>query len=123
MLKRFARNNKGFTLVELMIVVVIIGILIAIAVPIYNSSTASAEANACKANQRTIEAAIMQWRAANNNTTGNPSWDQLVGEGKYLTEKPMCGGKEYDLTKIPVKCPNNKPSHQRDSSSSTSPSP
>jgi len=122
MLKRFARNNKGFTLVELMIVVVIIGILIAIAVPIYNSSTASAEANACKANQRTIEAAIMQWQAANNRTDNPSNWDELVGEGKYLTEKPKCGGKEYDL-KIPVKCPNDIPSHQRGSSSSTSPSP
>jgi len=123
MLKRFARNNKGFTLVELMIVVVIIGVLIAIAVPIYNNSTASAEANACKANQRTIEAAIMQWRAANNSTSYPDNWDELVGPDKYLTEKPMCGGKEYDLKTIPVKCPNNEPSHQRDSSSSTSPSP
>lgn len=123
MLKRFARNNKGFTLVELMIVVVIIGILIAIAVPIYNSSTASAEANACKANQRTIEAAIMQWRAANNRTDNPSNWDELVGPDKYLTEKPKCGGIEYDLKTIPVKCPNNISSHQRGSSSSTSPSP
>jgi len=122
MLKRFARNNKGFTLVELMIVVVIIGILIAIAVPIYNSSTASAEANACKANQRTIEAAIMQWQAANNSTGYPSNWNELVGEGKYLTEIPKCGGTQYKL-EIPVKCPNNKPSHQRGSSSSTSPSP
>lgn len=122
MLKRFARNNKGFTLVELMIVVVIIGVLIAIAVPIYNSSTASAEANACKANQRTIEAAIMQWRAANNRTDYPSDWNQLVGPGLYLTEQPYCGTEEYNLT-IPVTCPRNIPSHQRGPSSSTSPSP
>lgn len=54
---RKVRNQKGFTIMELMIVIVIIGILIAIAVPAYNRFTARARRSACLSNQRTLESA------------------------------------------------------------------
>jgi len=63
---RKLKNKKGFTLVELMVVVVIICILVAIAVPIYNSSTAKAQEKACLANLRTLDSAIAQYAADNN---------------------------------------------------------
>jgi len=40
---RSIRNNKGFTLIELMIVVVIIGILAALAIPKFNNASARAK--------------------------------------------------------------------------------
>lgn len=53
-----SNNEKGFTLVELMVVLVIIGILVAIAVPVYTTVQENARLNAHMANIRTIEGTI-----------------------------------------------------------------
>lgn len=63
------QNQKGFTLVELMVVVVILGILVAIAVPVYTNVTARAERSAVEANLRTIDGAIMTYYATVDNPT------------------------------------------------------
>jgi len=60
MFKKALKNKKGFTLVELMVVVAILGVLIAVAVPVYNNVTTKAELSTIKANLRIINSAIMQ---------------------------------------------------------------
>lgn len=72
MFKRFVKllnrknNQKGFTLVELMVVVVIIGVLAAIAVPVYNGATDKATIAAVQANARTVNGAIQVYLSVNS---------------------------------------------------------
>ena len=66
-------NMKGFTLVEIMIVVAIIGLLIAIALPNFLEARKKAQARTCVANMRNVDGAIQQCSIEEPTTAS--TWD------------------------------------------------
>lgn len=69
MFNRLLKNRKGFTLIELMIVVAILGILASLAVASFgDTSSAKARVGKIKGDLRTIESAMLMYKLDNNNT-------------------------------------------------------
>jgi len=57
------RNQRGFTIMELMIVIVIIGVLSVIGVPAYKGYTDRAKKAACDAQIKTVKTAVGMYYA------------------------------------------------------------
>ena len=60
------RNQKGFTLVELLIVVIILGILAAVVIPQFNSAATESKEAALASNLATIRQAIEMYKVQHN---------------------------------------------------------
>jgi prepilin-type N-terminal cleavage/methylation domain-containing protein len=83
--------RRGFTLAELMIVVLIIGILQAIAMPNFMRARETSRAKACVENLHRIEMAKEQW-ALETGAPGSatPKAADLFGATLYLRSAPHC---------------------------------
>lgn len=65
---RFLKNIGGWTLVELIIVIIILGLISAVAIPAYLDLTTNAKINACQAQQAACKSAVLLYYAKNMGT-------------------------------------------------------
>lgn len=93
---KFLKSKKGFTLVELMIVVVIMAILVAVAVPIYSAVTKKAKIKTCAANQREIQSQVNAALLGDIITFGAEETT------KSFTLKTDSAGEDADWTNAPT---------------------
>jgi prepilin-type N-terminal cleavage/methylation domain-containing protein len=83
------KRNKGFTLVEIMIVVLIIGILMAIAVPNFIQARQSSRKSSCIANLKQMDAGKEQYAMdAKLDTGATVTWANLTPT--YMKSQPTC---------------------------------
>ncbi|MFQ6310059.1 type IV pilin protein [Lysobacter capsici] len=89
---RGARSIRGFTLIELMVVVAIIGILVGIAVPAYQDSVRKSRRGQAKADLAEVAQAMERFYTVNNTYVGA---DLAI---IAMTQSPKVGDARYTIS-------------------------
>ncbi len=92
-MKQSIRSNKGFTLVEIMIVVVIIGLLAAMAIPAFQKVRASSQDKTVLNNMRQLGGAADQYFLEHG--TSNVGIADLVGSSNYIKTLNTVANESY----------------------------
>jgi general secretion pathway protein G len=85
-MKAYRNNRRGFTLVEILIVVIILGILAAIVIPQFTSASQDARRSSLQSQLQTLRSQIELFKLQHGDaapqliTTG---WSQLTGQTTY----------------------------------------
>jgi general secretion pathway protein G len=91
------RDSRGFTLIELMIVISIILILVSISIPIYNQSILRAKESVLRQNLFTLRSVISQYTL--DKQKAPQSLDDIVQAGylKSIPKDPMTGEANWQV--------------------------
>jgi prepilin-type N-terminal cleavage/methylation domain-containing protein len=94
------QNNKGFSLVELLVVVIIIAIVAAIAIPNLLASRRAANEASAVSTLRTYHSAEATYQATTGNSTAYGAETDLVGlvDAVLATDDPTKSGYDFALS-------------------------
>ncbi len=101
-LQTLKKKKKGFTLLELLVVLAILAILIAIAIPVYKGQKEKAAITAHNANVRVLETAVESYSQDHDGELPGDLQDLVKGE--YIKSVPKVPaseelkGKSYSIT-------------------------
>ncbi|NIM05636.1 MAG: prepilin-type N-terminal cleavage/methylation domain-containing protein [Armatimonadetes bacterium] len=96
----YSHKNKGFTLVELMVVIAIIAVLAAIIIPVYSRARETARQTTCMGNLHAIAIALKNYLLDEGGYP--PDYNPFTGEGG-VTQLYLSG--YLNSTKV-LRCPN-----------------
>jgi prepilin-type N-terminal cleavage/methylation domain-containing protein len=71
------QSHSGFTLIELIIIIVVLGILAAVAIPKYQDITNEAKAAACKGALGSLRSGVSIYYATQIVKNGTPTWPPI----------------------------------------------
>lgn len=96
----FKRRRSGFTLVELLIVVIILGILAAVVIPQFSSASLEARESALMTDLHALRNAIDLYHVQHNDTypgtiSGTTNWANFVTHMTTQTDKDGDPGTDY----------------------------
>jgi len=128
-------NNKGFTLVEILIVVIILGILAAIVIPQFSNASTDAKKNSLMSQLQTMRSQMELYKLQHNDqlpsklaapgihgdsVAGNQAdWDQLTGQTDVSGTDGTAGAQQYGpyLQQVPANSLNGLTSINSDTTS------
>ena len=100
MSRRLKRRQRGFTLVELLVVILIISVLMSVALPLYLSVLLQARQRVCRSNLQTIANTVVAARVKNG-ASDFSGWNG-TSVAFLVSSTP---DKVPDITTVPI-CPN-----------------
>ena len=94
-MKKLLKHEKGFTLIEMMIVLLIISVLILISIPNVTKHSANIDKKGCAAYVKMVEGQVQAYKIDNNKV---PSLDDLSGAEYLGADNKSCpNGDEIDI--------------------------